>query len=70
MFLALWRQADCVRTDTVRPWLGSVARNKAKQKLRDRGFALSLDEDLLITDGMNLEEEAEAAPAEAAPAQA
>ena len=61
VFLALWRQADCVHTDTVRPWLGSVARNKAQQKLRARGFALSLDEDLLISNGKDLEEEAEAA---------
>ena len=57
VFLALWEQADCVSLSTVRPWLGGVARNKARQKLRDRGLTLSLDEDLLVVDGADLEED-------------
>ena len=51
VFLALWAQADCVALDAVRPWLGGVARNKALQKLRDRGLTLPLEEDLLVTGG-------------------
>lgn len=56
VFLALWEQANCLSLSTVRPWLGGVARNKARQKLRDRGLTLSLDEDLLAVDGADLEE--------------
>ena len=61
VFLALWERADRVDPAAVRPWLGGVARNKAKQKLRDRGLTLSLDEDLLIIDGTDLEEKLERA---------
>ena len=57
VFLALWEQADCITLSTVRPWLGGVARNKARQKLRDRGLTLSLDEDLLVVNGADLEED-------------
>ena len=57
VFLALWEQADCITLSTVRPWLGGVARNKARQKLRDRGLTLSLDEDLLVVDSADLEED-------------
>ena len=56
VFLTLWEQANCITLSTVRPWLGGVARNKARQKLRDRGLTLSLDEDLLVVDGADLEE--------------
>ena len=61
VFLALWERADCVTLATVRPWLGGVARNKAKQKLRQRGLALSLEEDLLALDGPDPEEALEQA---------
>ena len=61
VFLTLWQQADRVTLATVRPWLGGVARNKARQKLRDRGLTLSLDEDLLVVDRTDLEAELEQA---------
>lgn len=61
VFLALWTRADCVTLATLRPWLGGVARNKAKQKLRQRGLALSLDEDLLAIEGADPEEALEQA---------
>ncbi len=57
VFLVLWERADRLTAETVRPWLGGVARNKARQKLRDRGLTLSLDEDLLVCDGSDLEGE-------------
>ncbi len=57
VFLALWEQADCLSLSTVRPWLGGVARNKARQKLRERGLTLSLDEDVLVINGADLEED-------------
>lgn len=50
VFLVLWERADRLTVETVRPWLGGVARNKARQKLRDRGLTLSLDDDLLVID--------------------
>ena len=64
VFLTLWQQADRVTLATVRPWLGGVARNKARQKLRDRGLTLSLDEDLLAVDGPDPEEALEQAELE------
>lgn len=59
VFLALWEQAEQVSASRVRAWLGGVARNKARQKLRERGLTLSLDEDLLITDGSDPEQSLE-----------
>lgn len=50
VFLVLWENPERVTLSTLRPWLGGVARNKARQKLRERGMTLSLDEDLLIVD--------------------
>ena len=56
VFLVLWEQAEQVCLSTVRPWLGGVARNKARQKLRQRGLTLPLEEDLLLCDGTDLEQ--------------
>ena len=61
VFLALWKQADQLTAETLRPWLGGVARNKARQKLRERGLTISLDEDLLLTDEIDLEQTLEQA---------
>lgn len=61
VFLVLWQNAERISLATVRPWLGSVARNKARQKLRERGLTLSLDEDLLLTDGSDPEQRLERA---------
>ncbi len=51
VFLVLWQHADRVEPDSVKAWLGGVARNKARQKLRERGLTLSLDDDLLPVEG-------------------
>ncbi|MBO4418379.1 MAG: sigma-70 family RNA polymerase sigma factor [Oscillospiraceae bacterium] len=61
VFLVLWKESDRVCLATVRPWLGSVARNKARQKLRERDMTLPLEEDLLLPDGTNLEQRMEQA---------
>lgn len=61
VFLELWKQSERVTAATVRPWLGGVARNKAKQKLRGRGLTLPLDEDLIAFDGADLFERLEQA---------
>lgn len=50
VFLVLWQHPERVSLATLRPWLGGVARNKARQKLRERNMTLSLEEDLLIVD--------------------
>ena len=47
VFLAAWDQSGDLRIGFVKAWLGAVARNKAKNKLRKAGFALPLEEDLL-----------------------
>lgn len=56
VFYILWDKAETVRPDSVRGFLGCVARNKAKNKLREVGCAVPLDEELLIVEGTPLEE--------------
>ena len=47
VFLAAWEQADAIKPAKVKAWLGAVARNKAKNKLRQMGCELPLEEDVL-----------------------
>lgn len=47
VFLAAWEQAQDIRANTVKAWLGAVARHKARNKLRKQGFELPLEEDVL-----------------------
>ena len=47
VFLAAWNQAADLKPGHVKGWLGAVARNKAKKKLRDCQHALSLEDDIL-----------------------
>lgn len=47
VFLASWNQAGDLEVGSVRAWLGSVARHKAKNKLRHMGCDLPLEEDVL-----------------------
>lgn len=47
VFLAAWERAASLRPDKVKAWLGAVARNKAKNKLRELGRELPLQEDVL-----------------------
>lgn len=47
VFLAAWSQAETIRGDTLKGWLGAVARNQAKSKLRSAQKDLSLEEDAL-----------------------
>ena len=51
IFLAAWEQAEPLRPGHVKGWLGAVARNKAKNKLRQREQILPLVEDLLDLPG-------------------
>ena len=56
VFFALWENSDKVNSASVRGYLGSIARNKAKNKFRDAGFDLPLDEELYISEDLPLEE--------------
>lgn len=47
VFLAAWKQAGDLESGHVKAWLGAVARNKAKNKLRQQGETLPLEEDAL-----------------------
>ena len=57
VFFALWENADKVNSGSVRGYLGSIARNKAKNKFREAGFELLLDEELYISEDLPLEEQ-------------
>lgn len=50
VFVVLWQQADRVEAGHLKGYLSSVARNKALNKLRERGETLELEEDILIPD--------------------
>jgi RNA polymerase sigma-70 factor (ECF subfamily) len=47
VFIALWRNAEQPQDAKLRQWLGAVARNKAKNKLRELGEELPLEEDYI-----------------------
>lgn len=47
VFVTAWQKAETVLPGSLKPWLGAVARNKAKTRLRSAGWELPLEEDLL-----------------------
>ena len=51
VFLSAWEQNGDLRSGKVKPWLGAVARHKAKNKLRHLGSELPLEEDILELPG-------------------
>ena len=51
VFLAAWNQAADLKSGYVKSWLGAVARNKAKNKLREAGKTLPLEESILDLPG-------------------
>ena len=51
VFLAAWEQAGELRPGHVKAWLGAVARHKAKNKLRQAGRTLPLEDDVLDIPG-------------------
>lgn len=51
VFLAAWAQAGELQPERVKAWLGAVARNKAKNKLRQRGQTLPLEDDVIDLPG-------------------
>ena len=51
VFLAAWGRPEALRPGAVKAWLGAVARNKAKNRLRQIGQTLPLEEDALELPG-------------------
>lgn len=51
VFLAAWNQPEALRPGSVKSWLGAVARNKAKNRLRQMNRTLPLEEDALDIPG-------------------
>lgn len=47
VFLAAWNQAAEINVGATKAWLGAVARNKARTRLRQAGQTLPLEEDVL-----------------------
>lgn len=47
VFLAAWNQSSDLKVGHVKGWLGAVARNKAKNKLRQIGQTIPLEESVL-----------------------
>lgn len=56
VFFALWSNARKVRCGSVKGYLGAIARNMAKNRLRRAGFQLQLEEDRITLDTENPEE--------------
>ena len=56
VFFALWENAGKVNSGAVQGYLGAIARNKAKNKFREAGFDLPLDEELYISEDLTLED--------------
>lgn len=66
VFLAAWDRASDIQTGHLKGWLAAVARNRAKNKLRQKGKTLPLDDSILeipsqdnIAEEMERKEEAE-----------
>ena len=51
VFLAAWGRPEALRPGAVKAWLGAVARNKAKNRLRQVSQTLPLEEDALELPG-------------------
>lgn len=53
VFLSAWSQAADLEPGHVKGWLGAVARNKSKNRLRQIGQTLPLDDDALDVPGLD-----------------
>lgn len=48
VFLTLWENTEKVDAKKLKAYLGSIARNKAKNKLRERGADVYLEDDVIV----------------------
>ena len=56
VFFALWNQANDIHSTSLRGYLAGIARNMAKNKLRNAGHELALDENVILIDDIDLED--------------
>ena len=59
VFLVLWNNAERIRPGKVKAYLSGVARNKARDRLRQTGQELPLEEDFLPTAETDMEHDLE-----------
>ncbi|HBR03030.1 MAG TPA: hypothetical protein DD738_10495, partial [Ruminiclostridium sp.] len=57
VFLALWNNANKTDAPRLKAYLGSIARNRAKNKLREMGTEIHIDDDIVLVSGDDLESE-------------
>jgi len=48
VFLVLWSNADRVKPDKIKAYLGGIARNRAKLKTRELGHEIPLEDDIIV----------------------
>lgn len=58
-FFTFWNNAQKVRPNAARGYLGTIARNLAKNKLRQAGFDLPLEEQILTVEELSPETQVE-----------
>lgn len=56
VFFALWEQAGQLKLSSVKSYLAGIARNKAKNKLRELGCTVPLNDDLILIDEISPED--------------
>ena len=59
VFLALWQKGDRPRPEKIKSYLGSIARHKAINKLRERGVELGSEDDVVAIAAAGPEETVE-----------
>lgn len=59
VFLALWNNSHKIRPGMTRAYLGSIARNHAKKKLRKSGLTPELEDNILTLEGSTPQQELE-----------
>ena len=57
VFFALWNNAKSIKPNMTKAYLGAVARNRAKNKLREQGMTMELDEAVLTVEADGPERE-------------
>ena len=50
VFFALWNNAKRIKPNMTKAYLGAIARNRAKNKLREQGMTMELDEAILTVE--------------------
>ena len=55
VFLVFWSNADKIKPGKIKAYLGGIARNKAKVKVREIGQEIPLEDDIIIITGIGPE---------------